>query len=182
LSFVAQAAQAAAHVPADAGPSLATDLTALGAIFAALITAGVGLWQFRRQQVQTNKRPFLDLQLATLSEATDVAARLATETDPAAWKEARSTFWRLYWGRLALVEDPAVEGCMVTLGQLVPDGPISRARLPLDDLRNAALNLSHAARDLVRASWDADLAALSARDEALRDQEQVEEKGEEEED
>src|SRR5213080_447818 len=92
-----------------------------------LITAAVGIYQFQTQQAEANKRPFLEQQLATVTEATDLAARLATETDPAEWEKDRAAFWRLYWGRLAIVEDRAVEACMVQFGRVVPGGPISEA-------------------------------------------------------
>jgi hypothetical protein len=80
-------------------------------------TALVGIWQFRAGQSQANKRPFLEQQLAISIEATDTVARLATETDPEEWDKARQAFWRLYWGRLALVEDRGVEARMVQFGR-----------------------------------------------------------------
>jgi hypothetical protein len=43
-------------------------------------------------------------------EASDTVARLATEIDPIKWEKARLTFWRLYWGTLAIVEDGG-RGC-----------------------------------------------------------------------
>jgi hypothetical protein len=67
-----------------------------------LATVAVGIWQFTTEQAQTNKAPFLKKQLELCFLASETAARLATETDPATWEKDRQTFWQLYWGNLAI--------------------------------------------------------------------------------
>ena len=123
-------------------------------------TALIGIWQFGAKQSQANKQPFLEQQLAISIEATDTAARLATDTDVDEWEKARQAFWRLYWGRLALVEDPEVEARMVQLGRLIPTAPIAADRLPLKELQVPALELAHAARRLILKSWGVKLPPL----------------------
>src|SRR5689334_13231441 len=54
-----------------------------------LLTAGFGIWQFTTEQAQSNRVPFLTEQLKLAFEASDTAARLATETDAAKWEAAR---------------------------------------------------------------------------------------------
>jgi hypothetical protein len=115
------------------------------------------------EQRQTNRRPFLERQLELCFEATETASRLASETDLAEWEKARLTFWRLYWGTLSIVEDQAVEGAMVQLGKIVPREPVNSPALPMTSLQGPSYKLAHAARNLMRTSWDVDLSALQGR-------------------
>ena len=124
-----------------------------------LVTAGFGIWQFSVQQAQSNRVPFLTEQLRLAFEASDTAARLATETDAGEWEAARQNFWRLYWGPLGIVEDRAVEAAMVALGSVVPREPGTPA-LPMRSLEQPSLRLAHAARNLILESWKVDLPAL----------------------
>ncbi|MBV8566303.1 MAG: hypothetical protein JO366_17760 [Methylobacteriaceae bacterium] len=125
-----------------------------------LVTVGVGIWQFSQQQQEAHRQPFLQQQLDLCFQASDAAARLATETDPAEWEKARKTFWRLYWGTLSIVEDRGVEEAMVEFGKLVPDAPVAAPTLPMKSLAQPSFQLAHAARDLILASWRVDLSPL----------------------
>jgi hypothetical protein len=126
----------------------------------ALATAVIGIFQFTEQQREANRRPFLQKQLDLCFQATETASRLASETDPTKWEEARITFWRLYWGPLSVVEDPAVESAMVDLGRLVPDHVVHAPELPMRSLGVPSYRLAHAVRKLVLASWNVDLPPL----------------------
>jgi hypothetical protein len=127
-----------------------------------VLTVAVGIWQFTDQQARSNKEAFLKAQLDLCFQATDAAARLATETDQAEWEKARKTFWRLYWGPLSVVEDRKVEAAMVALGRIVPAGPGSHD-LPMQPLQRPSLDLAHAVRDLILTSWNVDLPPLQGR-------------------
>lgn len=127
-----------------------------------LLTAGFGIWQFTTEQAQSNRVPFLTEQLKLAFEASDTAARLATETDAAKWEAARQNFWRLYWGPLGIVEDRGVEAAMVALGRVVPPAP-GTPGLPMRSLEQPSLQLAHAARDLILDSWRVNLPALQGR-------------------
>jgi hypothetical protein len=112
------------------------------------------------EQRQANRRPFLQKQLELCFEATDAAARVATETNSAEWEKSRLTFWRLYWGTLSIVEDTAVEGAMVKLGEIIPKTSVKTPVLPMVSVQGAAYELAHAARDLMGKSWDVNLPPL----------------------
>ncbi len=127
-----------------------------------VVTVVVGIWQFSVQQSQANKQPFLQKQLELAFEATNAAASLASETDPAEWEKARKTFWRLYWGPLSIVEDRAVEAAMVKMGSGVPKQPVDNPQLPMTALQAPSYQLAHAVRNLVLTSWKVDLPALQA--------------------
>src|ERR1700730_9700680 len=125
------------------------DLTVIIPWLLTLLTAALRNWQFTSQQSQANRQPFLQKQLELSFQATETAARLATETDPAEWEKARITFWRLYWGPLSIVEDREVEEAMVKLGELVPAQPLQASQLPMTSLQVASYRLAHAVRNLV---------------------------------
>jgi hypothetical protein len=128
-----------------------------------LLTITAGIWQYADKRAQSNKEPFLRKQLELSFEASDVAARLATESDPEEWEEARKSFWRLYWGTLAMVEDRGVESAMVKLGKIVPKEPTTTSVLPMTTLETPSLELAYAARLLILASWKVDLPPLAGR-------------------
>lgn len=92
-------------------------------------------------------RPFLDRQLALYTEASQVVAKLASgETGEGAAK-ARSRFWQLYLGELALVEDREVEAAMVTFGTALENGEAPSS------LRGLSVRLAHACRKSLDESW-----------------------------
>lgn len=115
------------------------------------------------EQRQANQRPFLEKQLELCFAATETTARLASETCPAKWEQARLDFWRLYWGSLCIVEDQSVEAAMKAFEPLVPFERPASPNLPMGSLRMPSLRLAHAARNLVLASWKIDMPALQER-------------------
>ena len=128
----------------------------------ALAVAGAA-WGSWAGQRQANRLSFLNKQLELSLQASETSARLATETDREKWQEAQSTFWRLYWGPLALVDDPAVEAAMVQVANLVPAPGAEVPRLPMTVLQRPSYQLASATRGLLLRSWNVDLPALPAR-------------------
>lgn len=92
-------------------------------------------------------RPFLDRQLTLYTEASQVAARLASGESGDAATKARSRFWQLYLGELALVEDREVEAAMVSFGRALENGGDSST------LRTLSVRLAHACRKSLDESW-----------------------------
>ena len=130
----------------------------------ALVAVGSLLWgatsflitsriQAETRQLEARK-PFLERQLTLYTEATQVAASLATSSNPDDLEQKRQRFWELYWGELALVEnggvgakEGGVEAAMVVFGQCLDRG------CPQSELQPLALRLAHACRDSLAASW-----------------------------
>jgi hypothetical protein len=125
------------------------------------IDKGIAQQKLSIEQQQTNRRPFLQKQLELCFEATDLASRLANETNPTEWEKSRFDFWRLYWGILGIVEDQKVAEAMVNLGKTVPETPVASPKLPMTSLKGPAIELAHAARDLMRQSWDVQLSPIT---------------------
>jgi len=92
-------------------------------------------------------RPFLERQLKLYTEASQTAAILVTSKNEAERGKAEKRFWELYWGELALVEDPGVEAAMVRFGR----GLTSEAAP--SELQQLSLRLAGALRDSLARSW-----------------------------
>lgn len=134
-------------------PNLESWLKVLSA-FGAVIVFGWGVVQYmanQQSQAETRRieatKPFLERQLKLYTEATQAAATLATSRMPADIDAAKSKFWSLYWGELALVEDKRVESAMVELGRLLESGKTG------EPLQQGSLALAHACRDSLAESW-----------------------------
>ena len=98
------------------------------------------------------QRPYQEKQLSIYVDATRVVAHLAAS--PTVDKEANEArFWELYWGDLAFVESPAVEGLMVTFCHAYFDDPARcETAIPNPDevAKHRALRKENIAIDLAR--------------------------------
>ena len=129
-------------------------LTKLVTMFVAVATLAWGVNQYfenNKQQAESRRieatRPFLERQLKLYTEATQVAATIATSENTSERAAAIKRFWSLYWGELALVEDKRVEAAMYNLGRALDQ------QLAKDDLEQLLLKLAHACRDSLAISW-----------------------------
>ncbi len=130
-------------------------------VFGVLVAAAGFLWGIyqyfdkRDREIENTRveaaRPFLERQLKLYTEASQVAAVLATSEDRAQRNKAEKRFFELYWGELALVENPGVETAMVRF----KDGLVSGASP--DQLQQLSLKLAGALRASLADSWGVDL-------------------------
>ena len=139
-----------------------------------IATILIGIWQYADKQAQANREPFLKEQLKLVFEASDVVSTLANTTDAKTWAEKRERFWILYWGQLGVVESRLVSRCMQTAGLMIPKPGDPAPPLPMRKLEDISLGLSHAARELILASWQVNLPKLETNDataicDAVRD-------------
>jgi hypothetical protein len=95
-------------------------------------------------------RPFLDKQLTLYTEATKVAASLATTTDEKERAKLKKRFMELFWGDLGLVEREGVALAMVEFRR-----GLDRNAGPAE-LGTLALALAHACREELAVSWGTD--------------------------
>ena len=93
------------------------------------------------------KKPFLDRQLVLYTEASQIAAKIATSTDSNELAISQQRFWGLYWGELALVENKGVESAMVAFGKAL------KGSAPQEQLQKLALALARACRESLDKSW-----------------------------
>ena len=92
-------------------------------------------------------KPFLELQLQLYTTASTATATLATSDDQTERAAALKRFLALYWGELALVEDRRVEQAMVAFGKGL------KRNADREELQRLSLDLAHAFRDSLAASW-----------------------------
>ncbi len=93
-------------------------------------------------------------QVSLYFQATSSTAIIATSDSGVSRKEAEATFWELYWGPLALVEDRAVEAAMVRFRDCLIQ------QCPQDELQQLSLALAHTCRQSLAESWDLTLEEL----------------------
>jgi hypothetical protein len=97
---------------------------------------------------------FYQLQLDFYTEAVEATATLATEKkDTEDYHNARKDFMRLFWGRLAIVEEKTVEAEMIKFKNLLenyesPDGNVTKS-----ELEQASLKLAHDASRYTIGVW-----------------------------
>jgi hypothetical protein len=75
--------------------------------------------QARQENVSRERefmQPWLKSQRDIYEEALDAAATATTSRDPKLRGSANDTFWKLYYGRMVLVETTSVSGAMKELG------------------------------------------------------------------
>jgi len=102
--------------------------------------------QAESRRVEATK-PFLEKQLKLYTEASQMAAQIATSDDEELKAKALARFWLLYWGELALVENSDVEAAMVGMRNvIVRQGSQS-------ELQQASLKLTRACRQSLDKSW-----------------------------
>lgn len=92
-------------------------------------------------------KPFLERQLKLYTEATQIAAKIATSNDKDEISNAIKRFWELYWGELALVENKDVELAMVEMGEGLKFSEHQ------DILKKRSLTLATACRISLDRSW-----------------------------
>jgi hypothetical protein len=138
----------------------------IGTAATLLIAAGTFWWgviTYRETKKTESQQPFNKEQFALCFEASNLASKLATETDAGEWDAARRNFWRLYYGPLCIVEDAEVARAMITVGSLIPKPDLPRPdQLPIATLeyRNASIQLAHKVRTLIQKTWNVDLGPL----------------------
>ena len=113
-------------------------------------------------------KPFLERQLELYTDATRAAAIIATSHDPQKVRLATETFWQLFSGELALVENPEVASAMQNFGRaLVTEKDENEwqsdsqglqdankdSEREKEALRQLSLNLATACRTSLARSW-----------------------------
>jgi hypothetical protein len=131
-------------------------------LIVAAIPVTVGLTQYYITRQTEFRKRFWEEQVALYREATDAAAEIAMSADLAAATDARKRFWKLYWGKLSMIEHKEVERAMITFGTTLSDcekgnkttcfGPIEGE--PPTDLRARAYQLAHCARYSLAVTWN----------------------------
>lgn len=123
----------------------------------ALIAAGVfGLWKYSTDLSASFKQPFYIQQMDTYMEMAKVVSNIAVSSSYDERQEMSAKFWRLYYGKMVLVEDSDVVDSMKDFGQCLIKG------CGEEELREKALLLTKAARHSIGNAWAKDTGWLAA--------------------
>lgn len=96
------------------------------------------------QTAKEFRKHFYEKQLDYYAEATEATATLATEEIGSVdYIQARKTFFRLFWGKLSIVEDKSVEASMVQFKNLLLQYENREEDVSQQDLQQASLKLAH---------------------------------------
>jgi hypothetical protein len=106
------------------------------------------------QTAKEFRKYFYEKQMDFYTEATDATATLATEEKGSAeYKAARKDFFRLFWGKLSIVEDKSVEDRMVEFRDVLLQYEKGENNVSQADLEQASLNLAHDASKYTINVW-----------------------------
>ena len=106
------------------------------------------------QTAKEFRKTFYEKQLQFYTEASEAAATLATEKIGSAdYINARKNFYRLFWGRLSIVEDKTVEAKMVLFERLLTDYEKKESSVSQDELQQSSLKLAHEASKYTITVW-----------------------------
>lgn len=101
------------------------------------------------------QKPLLQRVMQRYFDAADATSKIAQLEDCPERQYAIKQFWQLYWGPLAVVEEPEVESAMVNFGNALAEGNPARSTLQL-----LSLKLAHACRNSLQKLWGTDLGQL----------------------
>lgn len=134
------------------------------AVIVSVLTFAGGVISFFIQQSnqadtleRESRRAFLEKQLEIYSVAVQTVSEIVLyptkDDDREKYLRNLKSFWRLYYGRLAMVEDIRVEMVMKTFGDLLQTEGGEPRRACLDIKRKLSLTLAHCARKSLGEGW-----------------------------
>jgi hypothetical protein len=131
-------------------------------IIIAAIPVTVGLTQYYITRQTEFRKRFWEEQVSLYRDATDAAAEIAMSADLTAAVAARQRFWKLYWGKLSMIEHKEVERAMIAFGTTLSECEagktttcfgVTEGATPTD-LRTRAYQLAHCARYSLAMTWN----------------------------
>lgn len=129
-----------------------TTFVALATIIFAVVQYEGNVREHQISAYRESSQPFLEKQLATYFEVSDVSSHLATAVDPASIdKKSLRRFWELYWGQLGLVETEAVDEAMVTFGAYL--NAFQHKKVDSSCLQRSSLYLQHELARSLESEW-----------------------------
>jgi hypothetical protein len=138
---------------------VASSYATIAAIIGGFITAWVALCNYSLQREKEifsrereTKKPFFEKQAEFYFDAVEVVSKIATGS-PQPSNEDIAHFWKIYWGRLAAVEDNFVDNAMVLFGNKLTE------KSPKCCLNDASLLLVHCVKKSLEDSWKVQLGA-----------------------
>jgi hypothetical protein len=138
------------------------NLAPLITILVASIPVTVGLTQYYMTRQTEFRKRFWEEQIGLYRDATDAAAEIAMASDLTSAATARQKFWKLYWGKLSMIEHKEVERAMIAFGETLSacEGGKTTSCFGVVEgatptqLRVRAYRLAHCARYSLAMTWN----------------------------
>ena len=107
-----------------------------------------------QQTAREFRKGFYEKQLQYYAEAAEATATLATENlGSEDYIKAKKEFYRLFWGRLSIVEDKTVEARMIQFNNLLESYEQKEKDITKEDLKQASLQLARDASKYTINVW-----------------------------
>jgi len=118
----------------------------------AIVTFAWGVWQYRGTQRGQFQQRFWEERYKLYSEACQAAASIATAKSVEDTEMEQMAFWRLYWGRLSIVENRGVKDAMVAYGRELSN--VQKGKSKPDSLRLLSYTLARECRMSLQQTWE----------------------------
>jgi len=107
-----------------------------------------------QQTAKEYRKSFYEKQLQYYIEAAEVVAIISTEEKGTEeYTRAKKNFYRLFWGKLSIVEDKTIEKRMIQFRTLLEKYEQNEGNVTKEDLEQASLNLAHDASKYTINVW-----------------------------
>jgi hypothetical protein len=139
---------AASNEFSDALLKVSTAIAAIGTIL-------VGCYQYRQNVQGEFHKKIWDEQYALYKEACGAASALACAHSLSEVQTEHVAFWRLFWGRLSILEDNGVKQAMQDFGTQLRKVESDDVRRPaLSSLEQYSYRLAVACRNSLKTTWE----------------------------
>jgi hypothetical protein len=123
-----------------------------------VIASALAVSKYRSDADAEFRKPLWAKQLELYFEACKAASTIAVSPPRAEQRhEEEKTFWMLYWGPLALIEDEEVARAMVKFGDRLD------AHADSEELKELSLKLAKSCRQSIGSTWNFPLAQFNVR-------------------
>jgi hypothetical protein len=124
----------------------------IAAALGASVAFVVGVIQYISNNNNEFRKAIWKEQYALYQEACASAAAIANANRLEDVKDQRESFWRLYWGRLSILEHPNVKHAMMNYGSELKK--VENGKQPPSALQSSSYSLARACRESLRQTWN----------------------------
>ena len=124
----------------------------IGGALIALLTVAIGLYQFNSTVGNGFRKTVWTEQYSVYQEACKAAAEIAVAAEIEDAERSRKKFWRLYWGRLSILEHPNVAAAMVKYGKKLKEVEANNGKT--STLEHLSYQLARECRKSLQETWN----------------------------
>lgn len=118
-----------------------------------IVTISIGIYQYWDKKNQDYRKQIWEERKQLYFKVTEIASKIAILESIDNSLEERRTFWTLFYGQLAIIENQGVVNAMINYGDLLKNMELDDATFSKDILQKMALDLAMACRDSLNETW-----------------------------